>query len=97
MDATFTCSCAPPPIVVSVSVTPVNFRTSAEIRSAKAEVAASVEPSGARKLISNCDWSSTGRKFFPTNMNNGTMLMITTIQAVTTTQRWAIDQVSIRV
>ena len=70
---------------------------SAAIFSTSAEVAASVEPSGARTLTSNCDWSSTGRKFLPTNLKSGTMLKITSTHATTTAQRCAIDHLSIHV
>jgi hypothetical protein len=43
-------------------------------------------------VISNCDWSSTGRKFLPMSMNSGTVLMTTSTQRATTAQRWAIAQ-----
>ena len=92
MEARLTVCCWPPPIVTSVSVTPGICRMSAATRSTSADVAASVEPSGARTLTSNCDWSSTGRKFLPTNLKSGTMLKMTSAQAVTTTQRCAIEK-----
>ena len=55
------------------------------------------KPSGARTLISNCDWSSTGRKFLPTNMKSGTMLTITSKQASHDHPTMPIDHVSILV
>src|SRR5436309_11829518 len=97
MEARLTVCCWPLPIVTSVSVTPGICRMSAATRSTRADVAASVEPSGARTLTSNCDWSSTGRKFLPTNLKSGTMLKMTSAQAVTTTQRCAIENRSIAV
>ena len=95
MFATLTICCWPLPMVVSVSVTPGNFRASAAMRSASAEVNDRVDPSGARRLISNCDWSSIGRKFLPTNMNSGIVLTITITDNPTIAQRWPIDHSSI--
>ena len=56
-----------------------------------AKLLARLDPSGARTEISNCDWSSTGKKFLPTNMNSGTMLKKTRAQSVTITHRCAIE------
>ena len=64
------------------------------MRSATVVVAASVEPSVVRTLISNCDWSSTGRKFLPTSMNSGTMLRITKPHSPIIIQRCPSDQCS---
>src|SRR5919199_108268 len=97
IEAELTTCCCPPPMVTSVSVTPGSLRRSAATFSTRALVAASVEPSGARTLTSNCDWSSTGRKFLPTNLKSGTMLKMTSTHARTTAQRCAIDHRSIHV
>src|ERR1044072_4105349 len=97
MEAALTVCCCPPPMGTSVSVRPGSWRMSAEIFSTSAEVAASVEPSGERTLTSNCDWSSTGRKFLPTNLKSGTMLKTTSTHASTMAQRCAIDHLSIHV
>src|SRR5436853_6552288 len=84
-------------MVVSVASTPGIFLNSAAIFSTVAEVAGNVFPSGARTLTSNCDWSSTGRKFLPTNLKSGTMLIMTPRHNKTTTQRCAIDHFNIHV
>ena len=91
MVPALTTCCWPPPTVDSVSVTPGILRISEAMRSKSCDVAPMLDPSGARTEISNCDWSSTGRKFLPTNMNSGTMLINTSRQTSTITQRWAIE------
>ena len=60
-------------------------------------VAASELPSGVRTSTLNCDWSSAGKKFLPTNINSGTIERITTTLSATIDLRCAIDHVSMRV
>ena len=69
----------------------------ADTVSAKLDVEDSVAPSGARTLISNCAWSSTGKKFLPTNIKSGTVLTITSTDNSTIAQRCCIDHWSIQV
>ena len=67
------------------------------ICSAVAVVAAREVPSGDRTSTLNCDWSSVGRKFFPTNMKSGTMLQTVRKQKAMTVFLWAMDQRSMAV
>ena len=54
-------------------------------------------PSGARRLISNSDWSSCGMKFLFAIMKSGTLESSTSTATPATIERWAIDHSSRRV
>ena len=67
------------------------------IRFAITSVDSRLVPSGARRLISNSDWSSFGRKFLLATMNSGTLENRTSTATTATTARWLIAHSSIRV
>src|ERR1019366_361018 len=97
MTALLTLLSALPPAVSRVCATPGNLRTSCAICSARLVVAAMEGPSGVRMRTLDCDWSSCGMKFLPTNIKSGPMERMTPTLAAPTTPRCAMLQVSMRV
>ena len=74
-----------------------SLRTRAAIDSAIVCVVCRLAPSGARTLTWNCDSSSCGRKFLLTRIMSGTVMKNVITMTTTMTQRWAIDQSSMRI
>ena len=86
-----------PATVTRVKSTSGMRRMAALIRLAITFIAARLVPSGARRVTSNCDWSSSGVKLTAVIRNSGTLDSSISTVATATRPRWRIAHSSSRV
>ena len=97
MLAVFCVPAVSPATVTSVNSTSGICRIAALIRLAMTFIAARLVPSGARRVTSNCDWSSSGVKFTAVILKSGTLEASTSTAPAATRPRCAIAHSSTRV